>query len=350
VRALTEDIADHDSRLRMRGLEIAIAIELSLGDAVVDVAAADLAELAAHLLAARVAVGRPPEGPAMLTLLTPAAGAVLPGLLRYLNRHPALSYAFADRPGSMGWAPRPDEGSRERFDALRHAIDAGDDAVAHAAGELETEGDELRFRALRSEADPERQLAAAALFRSLVAALTVAPYRKPLVWFGPDLHTRHLLPSYLGRDLGAVLRDLTSLGFGLGPELSSRITALSAPIVETSLGDVSFSVRAAAEPGAALDPGLRRWEVRVDGEPAGDVRVGGGDLALYRVDPRCHVAAIRHRTLPLVLEWHQGSRAREIVLGPVRAEQREIPYRPLSTRRAECLTVVDLRYVPAPVR
>jgi hypothetical protein len=343
VWALAEEIADHDSRLRMRGLDIAVALELSLGEAVVDIAAADMAELAAHLMAARAAVERPPAGPAMLTLRASTAGAVLPGLLRYLNRHPALSYGFADRPGSMGWAPRPDEGSRERFDALRHALEAGEDAAVQAAGELEIEGDELRFRALRSETDPERQLAAAALFRSLVAALTVAPYRKPLVWFGPELHARHLLPSYLGRDLDDVLSDLSSLGFGLGPELSSRITALSAPIVETSLGGVTLSIRAAAEPGAALDPELRRWEVRVDGEPAGDVRVDGRDLALYRVDPRCHVAAMRHRTLPLVLEWHHGNRAREIVLGPPGAEVREIPYRVLSTRRAESLSVVDLR-------
>jgi len=45
---------------------------------------------------------------------------LLPRLVRYLNRHPALFYAFApDCVGSASQGPRPDEGVRQRHEALR---------------------------------------------------------------------------------------------------------------------------------------------------------------------------------------------------------------------------------------
>ncbi|HET8935537.1 MAG TPA: transglutaminase family protein, partial [Polyangiales bacterium] len=49
---------------------------------------------------------------------------LLPGLVRYTNRHPSLSYYFASACcGSASQAPRADEGVRERFDELGVALD-----------------------------------------------------------------------------------------------------------------------------------------------------------------------------------------------------------------------------------
>ncbi|MBA3456587.1 MAG: transglutaminase family protein, partial [Deltaproteobacteria bacterium] len=44
---------------------------------------------------------------------------VLPALIRYFNNHPSLSYWFANEcAGSASQGPRPDEGTRERWDEL----------------------------------------------------------------------------------------------------------------------------------------------------------------------------------------------------------------------------------------
>ncbi|HEX2690034.1 MAG TPA: transglutaminase family protein, partial [Kofleriaceae bacterium] len=44
---------------------------------------------------------------------------VLPALVRYVNNHPSLSYWFANEcVGSASQGPRPDEGTRERWDEL----------------------------------------------------------------------------------------------------------------------------------------------------------------------------------------------------------------------------------------
>ncbi|MEO7096489.1 MAG: transglutaminase family protein, partial [Polyangiales bacterium] len=49
---------------------------------------------------------------------------VLPALIRYLNNHPSLSYWFANEcVGAASQGPRPDEGTRERFDELELTLD-----------------------------------------------------------------------------------------------------------------------------------------------------------------------------------------------------------------------------------
>src|SRR5262249_5924809 len=59
---------------------------------------------------------------------------VLPGLVRYLNNHPSLSYWFASEcTGSASQAPRPDEGVRERFDELAVTLDWCDRLAARGA-------------------------------------------------------------------------------------------------------------------------------------------------------------------------------------------------------------------------
>lgn len=204
---------------------------------------------------------------------------LLPGLVRYLNRHPALSYLFAPPCcGSASQGPRADESVRERFDELPIALDylaeRGDAATAselwgmlgpllvdatgcsHRAeinieklwnpwlagrGQLGL----VELRALRMPEAAARLTALAALFRGLLARLAVAPYHEPIIDWGTRLHDEFGLPWNLTRDLDRVLADLERHGFGLGPQMRAELTARPEPLVRLSLGDAALEVRPA---------------------------------------------------------------------------------------------------------
>jgi len=201
---------------------------------------------------------------------------LLPGLVRYVNRHPALSYLFAPPCcGSASQAPRADEGVRERFDELPIALDhlaaRGDAATASelwgmlspllvdasgCAHRAELNIEKLwnpwfggrgqlglvELRALRMPATPERHTAIAALFRALAARLAKFPYLEPLIDWGAELHGTRSLPYYLERDLEAVLEDLEAHGFGLGPLLRAELLAPAEPIARATHGVATLEV------------------------------------------------------------------------------------------------------------
>ena len=160
---------------------------------------------------------------------------LLPSLVRYLNHHPSLSYAFAPEcVGSAGQGPRPDEGVRERFDELGVALDrlAQRDApraggaldVARAAPRRRV-GQLPPGRAQRREAlEPAPARARARWAWSSCARCACRPPRSgcwrwapssapwPRAWrapptrsrsldWGPELHDRASLPHWLGQDL-----------------------------------------------------------------------------------------------------------------------------------------------------
>lgn len=202
---------------------------------------------------------------------------LLPGLVRYTNRHPSLSYFFASTCcGSAGQAPRADEGVRERFDELSVALDyltaRGDEAKPHelwgmlapllvdASGcshraELNIEKlwnpwftgrgqlGLVELRALRMPETPERLVAIAALFRAIAARLAKFPYVEPLIDWGGLLHDSASLPWHLERDLEAVLADLEAHGFGLGPRLRAILLTTEEPIVRLTHGAATLEVR-----------------------------------------------------------------------------------------------------------
>jgi uncharacterized protein (DUF2126 family) len=199
-------------------------------------------------------------GAGQITLGGPSAAAspffrhphALPGWVRYVNRHPALSYLFAhDYIGAFGQSVRSDERDREHFDELGLALrllaaqpqadpemiwrslspflaDIGGNA--HRA-ELNIEKlwnpwlpergklGLLEFRALRMAPSAERLVAVAALLRAITTRLAAHPYDEALIDWGPQLHDRYALPFCLREDLLAVLEDLEHAGFGLGPAL-----------------------------------------------------------------------------------------------------------------------------------
>lgn len=282
---------------------------------------------------------------------------LLPALVRYLNRHPALSYAFAgDCVGSASQGPRPDEGVRELFEELSVALDrlalqrevpspaelweALAPLLVDASGnphrtELNVEKlwnpllpgrgrlGVVELRALRMPATPERLVAHAALFRAVAARLASAPFEDSLLDFGPELHDRLALPFYLAQDLVGVLADLEAAGFGLGPALAAELLAPPPAIARVKLagaelvltpapdfwplvGDVASQERAAAR---TVDASSQRVQVLVhapEGLCPGQLAANGIEVPLERVSGGTHLAAVRYRAFAPSPGLHPG--------------------------------------------
>ncbi|NVO07490.1 MAG: transglutaminase family protein [Rhodoferax sp.] len=179
-------------------------------------------------------------------------GQLLPGLVRFLNRHPALSYLFAhDFVGGSGQSVRPDERGLDAFDDLVLALalmDRQQDMVpellwkslasflcdgvgnSHRA-EINIEKlwnpylpgrgrlGLVEFRSLRMQHTAQRATAIACLFRALMALHATRPCTLPLIDWGRDLHDRFALPFYLKADLDSVLAELEAAGVGLRKEI-----------------------------------------------------------------------------------------------------------------------------------
>jgi uncharacterized protein (DUF2126 family) len=303
---------------------------------------------------------------------------VLPALIRYLNNHPSLSYWFANEcVGSASQGPRPDEGTRERWDELGVTLDwietladrgelpperlweALGPLLVDASGnghraELNVEKlwnphikphgarhgkmGIVELRAIRMPARPAMLAAAAALFRSIVARLVVSDYREDLIDWHDELHDRFALPSALERDLRHVLGDLDEHALGIPAALRQELDAFRAPGVVCRLGDATLTLRPALEfwplvgdvasqerAGARLvDASTARVELVLEGGPERIAINGrwarvGGDLRAVGVRRRTYQPSPGlHPGMPpsdpLVVEWAWGGRAQRIEL------------------------------------
>jgi uncharacterized protein (DUF2126 family) len=302
---------------------------------------------------------------------------LLPSLVRYLNRHPALSYAFApDCVGSASQGPRSDEGVRERFEELGVALDRLAQRTQLGPEELwaslapllvDASGNSHRaevnveklwnphlpgrgkmgvveLRALRMPSTAERLLAIGALFRAVAARLAVKGYEDPLRDWGPELHDRVALPFYLEQDLRFVLGDLREHGFGLAEAFEEELlqsppgiariefagaTLFIRPALDfwPLVGDVASQERATAR---TVDSSSERVELRVvsPGTPPGRVAAQGVEVPLEPGGGATHVAAVRYRAFvphpgihpglgphdPLVIEWERRGEAVRVEL------------------------------------
>ncbi len=173
---------------------------------------------------------------------------LLPRLVRYFNRHPALSYLFShDFVGGSGQSVRPDERGTGAFDDLvlalalleRETVTEPEllwrslasflcDAVGNShRAEINIEKlwnpylpgrgrlGLVEFRGLRMQHTPQRATAIACLLRAVIAMLATRPYALPLIDWGRELHDRFALPFYLQADLDIVLAELDAAGLGL---------------------------------------------------------------------------------------------------------------------------------------
>jgi uncharacterized protein (DUF2126 family) len=173
---------------------------------------------------------------------------LLPRLVRFLNRHPALSYLFShDFVGGSGQSVRPDERGADALDDLKLALallerepDVSPELLWKSLASFlcDTVGNSHRaetnieklwnpflpgrgclglveFRSLRMQHTPQRATAVACLFRAVIAMLASHPYDLPLIDWGRELHDRFSLPFYLRLDLHTVFKALEEAGLGL---------------------------------------------------------------------------------------------------------------------------------------
>jgi uncharacterized protein (DUF2126 family) len=189
---------------------------------------------------------------------------LLPRLIRYLIRHPSLSYWFATQyVGGSSQSPRPDEGVRESFvelevgleqlallesprcemiwSTLRHFL--ADASGNPHRSELNIEKLFNRFvpgrgclglvelRALAMPQSAELATARALLLRSLIVMLSRHDIVTRLVHWGDELHDRFALPFFLRQDLREVFVDLSAAGLGLGSTLEELLLAKDAIVL-----------------------------------------------------------------------------------------------------------------------
>ena len=279
---------------------------------------------------------------------------LLPRLLRFLNRHPSLSYLFShDFVGSSGQSVRPDERGSDAFDELQLALallerqpaieparlwqslapflsdPAGNSHRAEVNIEklwnpyLALRGRQglVEFRALRMQHTPERATALACLLRATVALLAGSDFALPLVDWGRELHDRYALPFYLERDLQDVLQALDGAGLGLGAAMRAvllresfrRWGAVDLPGARVEvrralefwplLGDAASPEQGGGS--RLVDASTARIELRLRGVPEAvpdgpgwQVQTGGVELPLrdeHDGDGELRVFGIRYR-------------------------------------------------------
>ena len=203
-------------------------------------------------------------------------------MLRYWQRHPALSYFFSGQyvgPGSQ--APRVDETLSPKLyeletacigaDAANGAADRGildrlfRNLLTDSAGNMhlaEISIDKLwnfespaglqgliELRAFETMPDVADQSLSALFVRALVAMLAAQPCTGSLVRHGARLHDRYMLPAALWEDLGEVCEDLRAAGLPFERAWLQTIFETRFPVLgRLSLPRGQVIVRQALEP------------------------------------------------------------------------------------------------------
>jgi uncharacterized protein (DUF2126 family) len=285
---------------------------------------------------------------------------VLPALVRYFNNHPSLSYWFASEcVGSASQGPRPDEGTRERWDELglacswlEHLADRGElapEQLWQTLGSLlvDASGNSHRaeinveklwnphipvhgprhgklgvveLRAIRMPERPGMLVALAALLRSIVTRLAVSDYREPLVDWHDELHDRFALPAALQRDLRLVLGDLDEHRLGIPAALRRELEAWRPDGITCRLGDATLSLRPALEfwplvgdvasqeqaPVRWVDASSQRWEVSIEGAGPERIAIGGQWARLRPIGDDVRAIGLRRRVFQPSPGLHPG--------------------------------------------
>ena len=293
---------------------------------------------------------------------------LLSSFLRFLQNHPAMSYAFSGLfTGPSSQAPRLDESAYELPYEMGitlkglEAMDAPGDPVmidallrnllmdwngnTHRA-ELSVDkfynynasngqNGLIEFRAFEMVDDPDALLAPNLMLRALTACFAEKPYIKPLIDWREQLHDRYALPYFLRQDLHAIVAYLNKHGFDF-PEATfdAQLDFRFPTITQFDAGEAPWTLRHALEPwpvmgehegtGRVVDSTTDRLELSVAGLPTDalvGVTVNGFALPLTRLEDGTAVAGIRYRLFdnpwglqphikahsPLRIEIHTGA-------------------------------------------
>lgn len=271
----------------------------------------------------------------------------LASILRYWQRHPALSYLFSGRyVGTASQAPRPDESGHALLDlelAYRQleSLASSDsrqqihETLRHLHTDIagNTHRSEIsfdkfwtpptgclglvEFRAIESFPRVDWSAAVVLLWRALLAYLLKQPFRAALQDWGSELHDRLFLPTALWMDLTSILSELAEFGFGFEPALFREIWQWRFPALLEIEG---LSVRRGLEAWPLLaetptvggntsrfvDTSVERLEfaARADFPQAHRVFVNGRELSFRSLSPKEVVAGLRYRRSALYPSLH----------------------------------------------
>lgn len=207
---------------------------------------------------------------------------LLTSFLRFIQRHPSLSYLFSGRfVGPSSQAPRVDESFFEIPRELDIALTAMERMEAPASAVMidtilrnllldfngnthkaEISVDKffnpfmpngrlglVEFRSIEMSPDIEQFLAIQALWRALAASFVHKPYTEPLIDWKGKLHDDFLLPFFLEEDLGKVLDYLKDSGFHFQREWFQPHLKFRFPILaEETIAGIPWHLRRALEP------------------------------------------------------------------------------------------------------
>jgi uncharacterized protein (DUF2126 family) len=202
-------------------------------------------------------------------------------ILRYWQRHPALSYFFSGQhvgPGSQ--APRVDEGPRHGLYELEVACEGLEAATIPPDGPAidqflknlmtDSSGNTHRaelcfdkfynlastsgllgiveFRAFETFGQAKMMSLAALFIRSVIVRLFESPFTEPLKRFGPELHDRYFLPAFLWEDIQEICNDLHSHGIPFDAKWLQDILDFRSPSVgKLDIPNGSIELRQAFE-------------------------------------------------------------------------------------------------------
>lgn len=255
----------------------------------------------------------------------------LASLLRYWQRHPALSYLFTGQhvgPGCQ--APRSDEGLEgltgpidgELIDQfLKNLLtDSGGNTHRaelcfdkfHNRGAPNGKMGIVELRAFETFPEVQTMSVIALLVRTILARLFKEPFTDPLFRFGPDLHDRYFLPAFLWEDILAICADLTRHGFPFDPEWLRPVLEFRSPSVgrlEVEGGSIdlrqafeAFPLMAEESRGAntvrVVDNSSDRLQVtlsQADLLQRGSLLVNGVEIPFQEVDGRM-ICGIRYKS------------------------------------------------------
>ncbi len=266
-----------------------------------------------------------PDGPLSPFFAFPA---LLPSLVRYWQRHPALSYAFSGSfLGPSSQAPRIDESTFEALYELEIACAGAEtmgtpqnlplfdmlfrDLLMDRSGNThraEISVDKLwnpfapngrlglvELRAFETHPSRAVQSVTALFVRAIVARLAADPFRKPFVRWAGELHDRFFLPAFVREDLVDICDDLREHSIDFDPEWLSAPWEFRFPrlgemaLVDEQVGPFAIEFRQA----------LEAWPLLGESPNAGTVS-RTVDSSVDRIEARVSDATILERGMLLV--------------------------------------------------